>query len=97
MPQLQHDQQESAREEHEHSWLGANHADTSHATCLECRARPDRACAACGAPARIWTEAGDGRHAVAWCAACHELLLSGRAESAPALVYLPVRRRAAIA
>jgi hypothetical protein len=66
-------------------------ADVSQGGCQGCRARPDRACAACGAPASIWTEAGDGRHAVAWCAACHELLLSGRPENAQPLTYLPAR------
>ncbi len=63
----------------------------SHAACEGCLLRPDRACAVCGALASVWTEAGDGRHAVAWCAPCHDLLLSGRPASAPPLVYLPVR------
>ncbi len=66
-------------------------ADVSQGGCQGCRARPDRACAACGAPTSIWTEAGDGRHAVAWCAACHELLLSVRPENAQPLRYLPAR------
>jgi hypothetical protein len=66
-------------------------ADVGQGGCQGCRARPDRACAACGVPASIWTEAGDGRHAVAWCAACHELLLSGRPENAQPLQYLPAR------
>lgn len=56
--------------------------------CTGCRERPDLHCAACGAPASVWTEAGDGRHAVAWCARCLALLLSGRPESAEPLVYL---------
>ncbi len=64
---------------------------SSHATCEGCLLRPDRACAVCGAPASVWTDAGDGRHAVAWCAPCHDLLLSGRPASAPPLVYLSVR------
>jgi hypothetical protein len=62
----------------------------SQATCQGCLDRPDRACVACGAPATIWTDAGDGRHAVAWCGPCHELLLSGRPSSAQPLIYLEV-------
>lgn len=71
--------------------------DTQHASCSGCRDRRDRACAACGAPASIWTDAGDGRHAVAWCEACHHLLMSGRPANAQPLVYLPAERREAIA
>jgi hypothetical protein len=56
--------------------------------CTGCLGRPDRLCAACGALASIWTEAGDRRHAVAWCARCHASLMSGRPESAEPLVYL---------
>jgi hypothetical protein len=70
-------------------------SDTNHANqavCQGCLDRPDRLCAACGAPATIWTEAGDGRHAVAWCTACHELLLSGRPSTAEPLVYLSMGR-----
>ena len=57
--------------------------------CEGCRDRRDLDCAACGAPAAYWTEAGDGKHAVAWCQQCHALLVSGRPENAPPLVYLP--------
>lgn len=57
--------------------------------CEGCRTRRDTMCAACGARARVWTEAGDGKHAVAWCVACHDLLLSGRPETAQPLNYLP--------
>jgi hypothetical protein len=101
MDHLQHGQMESTasmQDERERAWPSASPAaDMSHATCQGCRTRPDRECAACGAPASIWTEAGDGRHAVPWCDACHELLLSGRPTSAKPLVYLPVRKRASVA
>lgn len=62
--------------------------EASQALCSGCLDRPDPDCAACGAPATVWTEAGDGRHAVAWCAGCHALLLSGRPPAAAPLVYL---------
>ena len=62
--------------------------EASQALCSGCLDRPDRECAACGAPASVWTDAGDGRHAVAWCEACHMMLLSGRPAAAAALVYL---------
>lgn len=76
-------------EGHGKTWLGAiTGGEGTQATCLGCLDRPDRACAACGARASMWTEAGDGRHTVAWCAACHELLLSGRPANAQPLVYL---------
>jgi hypothetical protein len=62
--------------------------EPTQSVCQGCRERPDRLCAACGAPASIWTEAGDGRHAVAWCATCHAVLVSGRPANAPPLEYL---------
>ena len=62
--------------------------EASQALCSGCLDRPDPDCAACGAPATVWTEAGDGRHAVAWCAGCLALLLSGRPPAAAPLVYL---------
>ena len=64
--------------------------EASQAVCAGCLDRPDRECAACGASACVWTGAGDGRHAVAWCAACHALLLSGRPATAAPLVYLTI-------
>ena len=91
MEQLRNSQIETMIVARDHVAPGAGTADVSQGGCQGCRARPDRACAACGAPASIWTEAGDGRHAVAWCAACHELLLSGRPETAQPLQYLPLR------
>ena len=69
--------------------------EASQSVCAGCLDRPDRECAACGAPASIWTQAGDGRHAVAWCAACHTLLLSGRPSSAAPLEYLALPQHAA--
>lgn len=71
--------------------------DAGQHGCTGCRERPDRQCAACGAPASVWTEAGDGRHAVPWCVRCHALLLSGRPETADPLVYLFAERSAASA
>jgi hypothetical protein len=65
-------------------------ASVGPAECQGCLERPDRLCAACGAPARVWTEAGDRRHAVAWCRACHDALVSQRPPNAPPLVYLPI-------
>jgi len=62
--------------------------DLNQPTCHGCLDKPDRACASCGAPASVWTEAGDGRHAVAWCAACHNELVAGRPANAQPLVYL---------
>lgn len=74
----------------ERLWFGASAAtDMSQPTCHGCRERPDRDCAACGAPASVWTEAGDDRHAVAWCAACHAELVCGRPANAQPLTYLP--------
>jgi len=69
--------------------------EASQALCSGCLDRPDPDCAACGAPATVWTEAGDARHAVAWCAACHALLLSGRPATAAPLVYLTIPAPAA--
>lgn len=83
------DDMETQTEERGQMWLGTLAAgESSQVTCHGCLDRPDRDCAACGARASVWTEAGDGRHAVAWCAACHELLLSGRPANAQPLVYL---------
>jgi hypothetical protein len=62
--------------------------DLNQPTCHGCLTKPDSECAACGAPASVWTEAGDGRHSVAWCVACHDELVSGRPANAQALVYL---------
>jgi hypothetical protein len=62
--------------------------------CEGCRSRRDMECACCGRRASVWTEAGDGKHAVAWCAACHDLLLSGRPENAQPLAYLPLAEAA---
>ena len=62
--------------------------DLNQPTCHGCLEKPDRDCAACGAPASFWTEAGDGRHAVAWCATCHDELVAGRPANAQPLEYL---------
>lgn len=83
---------------HAHSLFGESATGDAHqAACAGCRERRDKACAACGARASLWTEAGDGRHAVAWCAACHDLLVSGRPANAQPLAYLPTGLREAIA
>lgn len=74
-----------------HVWpSGASGAitDLNQPSCHGCLDKPDYECAACGAPASVWTEAGDGRHSVAWCAACHRDLITGRPINAQALVYL---------
>jgi hypothetical protein len=62
--------------------------DLNQPTCHGCLDKPDRECAACGAPAAVWTEAGDGRHSVAWCAACHDELVAGRPTNAQPLIYM---------
>ena len=73
---------------------GGGESESPSIMCEGCRVRRDTNCACCGARASIWTEAGDGKHAVAWCAACHDLLLSGRPENATPLDYLPMVVRA---
>jgi hypothetical protein len=73
---------------------GLGEGESNSIMCEGCRLRRDAQCAACGARASVWTEAGDGKHAVAWCARCHGLLLSGRPENAPPLVYLSIAEAA---
>lgn len=76
----------------QHVWPSSSGAvmDLNQPTCHGCLQKPDHDCAICGAPATVWTEAGDGRHAVAWCARCHDELLAGRPANAQPLVYLAV-------
>jgi hypothetical protein len=97
MKHLQRSQMDLLFAAYEEARPGADPAEGGQVGCQGCRQRPDRACAACGALASIWTEAGDGRHAVAWCAACHELLLSGRPANAQPLAYLRESRVVATA
>jgi hypothetical protein len=75
----------------QHAWsssMSGAFTDLNQPTCHGCLNKPDYECAACGAPASMWTEAGDGRHAVAWCATCHDELVAGRPINAQALIYL---------
>ncbi len=91
MKQLQHSEMTALFAMRERVEPGASTAATvGPAECQGCLDRPDRLCAACGALARIWTDAGDRRQAIAWCLACHEELLSQRPSNAAPLVYLPI-------
>lgn len=94
MSKTRRDSADAAKTGRPRLFIGPGEGESNTIMCEGCRVRRDTMCAACGARASVWTEAGDGKHAVAWCAECHDLLLSGRPANAQPLEYLPVSEQA---